>query len=295
MSLGWAPPAQRSGFDRLPVVMQATGEAPVWREIPSELVLEVQITHPEHAWFAELGLTWYALPARLEHAAGRRRAGLTRHPVQRLAPGHRDRHPQLRRHLPRRPDAAAGPALGPGQVDRPHALARPGAGRARRRGAAFLRAGRRVDEGSPRHPARLRRVRGLRTGRGTPRARHVELAGAADLGLVGGSLSPRRRRVDRGDQAQRPRPDRSVEAGAGTPRGTTRRRAEIRRSSGRRPAGVRPVDPPARAAAWAGPEPARSPGVVDAGQIWLPTQPITGISLRAQPYKPSMPFRAYRP
>jgi nitric-oxide synthase, bacterial len=32
-------------------------------EIPRRVVREVQITHPDHPWFVDLGLKWYALPA----------------------------------------------------------------------------------------------------------------------------------------------------------------------------------------------------------------------------------------
>lgn len=63
MGLGWKPPAVRTRFDLLPVIVQMTGQSPEWREIPRELVLEVPIEHPRLAWFAELGLKWYALPA----------------------------------------------------------------------------------------------------------------------------------------------------------------------------------------------------------------------------------------
>jgi nitric-oxide synthase len=31
-------------------------------EFPGEEVAEVEMSHPEHPWFAELGLRWYALP-----------------------------------------------------------------------------------------------------------------------------------------------------------------------------------------------------------------------------------------
>lgn len=73
MSLGWRPPATRSPFDLLPVVVQAAGEKPCFREIPRHLVLEIPIVHPDFPWFAELGLRWYALPAvsgMLMHAGG---------------------------------------------------------------------------------------------------------------------------------------------------------------------------------------------------------------------------------
>ena len=63
LSLGWSPPATRSAFDLLPVIVQAVGETPRWREIPRALVLEIPILHPQFAWFADLGLKWYALPA----------------------------------------------------------------------------------------------------------------------------------------------------------------------------------------------------------------------------------------
>ncbi|XP_070568864.1 nitric oxide synthase 1-like [Ptychodera flava] len=58
--LGWKGRGGR--FDVLPVVLQANGEKPEWFEIPSELVLEVEFSHPKYDWFAELGLRWYALP-----------------------------------------------------------------------------------------------------------------------------------------------------------------------------------------------------------------------------------------
>jgi nitric-oxide synthase len=62
-ALGWRPPEPPTAFDLLPVIVQAAGERPVWREIPRPLVLEVPIVHPEFPWFADLGLRWYALPA----------------------------------------------------------------------------------------------------------------------------------------------------------------------------------------------------------------------------------------
>ncbi len=32
-------------------------------ELPDESILEVPITHPDHAWFADLGLRWHGVPA----------------------------------------------------------------------------------------------------------------------------------------------------------------------------------------------------------------------------------------
>ncbi|MCZ7644659.1 MAG: nitric oxide synthase oxygenase [Planctomycetota bacterium] len=62
-ALGWEPPARRTPFDLLPLIVQAENDAPRWRAIPPELVLEVPIVHPQFAWFEDLQLKWYALPA----------------------------------------------------------------------------------------------------------------------------------------------------------------------------------------------------------------------------------------
>jgi nitric-oxide synthase, bacterial len=59
--LGWAGGAG-TPFDLLPLVIQMPGEAPRLFELPEDAVLEVPISHPEYAWFAELGLKWHALP-----------------------------------------------------------------------------------------------------------------------------------------------------------------------------------------------------------------------------------------
>jgi nitric-oxide synthase len=59
--LGWTPPVERSRFDLLPVILQAGGREPQWREIPKKLVVEVPILHPRFEGFQDLGLKWYAL------------------------------------------------------------------------------------------------------------------------------------------------------------------------------------------------------------------------------------------
>lgn len=59
-ALGWESPGGR--FDILPLVVLSTSGAVSLHEIPADAVLEVPITHPEFAWFAELGLRWYATP-----------------------------------------------------------------------------------------------------------------------------------------------------------------------------------------------------------------------------------------
>ncbi|WP_437679288.1 nitric oxide synthase oxygenase [Sorangium sp. So ce131] len=62
LSLGW-PGGARTRFDLLPIIVQIGDSRPRWFELPPERVLEVPIEHPRHAWFAELGLKWHALPA----------------------------------------------------------------------------------------------------------------------------------------------------------------------------------------------------------------------------------------
>jgi nitric-oxide synthase len=60
--LGWLPPESKGRFDILPLVISCDGCAPKIFELPSDLVLEVPLTHPEFVWFKELGLRWYAVP-----------------------------------------------------------------------------------------------------------------------------------------------------------------------------------------------------------------------------------------
>ncbi|WP_217585854.1 nitric oxide synthase oxygenase [Lentibacillus saliphilus] len=57
---GWK--GQGGPFDVLPLVLQESGGAPQLFDIPSRLILEVPIVHPEIRGFAELGLKWYAVP-----------------------------------------------------------------------------------------------------------------------------------------------------------------------------------------------------------------------------------------
>ena len=60
--LGWSPPARKTAFDVLPLVIQFPGDPPEIFELPSEAVMEVPISHPDYGWFEELGLKWHALP-----------------------------------------------------------------------------------------------------------------------------------------------------------------------------------------------------------------------------------------
>jgi nitric-oxide synthase, bacterial len=65
-SLGWTPPSPMGRFDVLPLVVSGGGEwaekGPQVFDVPSSSVLEVDLAHPDHEWFAELGLRWHALP-----------------------------------------------------------------------------------------------------------------------------------------------------------------------------------------------------------------------------------------
>ncbi|WP_435829043.1 nitric oxide synthase oxygenase [Saccharopolyspora shandongensis] len=62
IGFGWRPPAQRSAFDVLPLVVETAAEGPHMFALPAELVKEVPLSHPELPWFAELGLRWHAVP-----------------------------------------------------------------------------------------------------------------------------------------------------------------------------------------------------------------------------------------
>ena len=59
--LGWRPPSVPGAFDLLPLVIQCGKQLQV-RELPTGVVLEVKLEHPDHEWFQALGLKWYALP-----------------------------------------------------------------------------------------------------------------------------------------------------------------------------------------------------------------------------------------
>ena len=45
--LNWEPPAKKTAFDVLPLVLQANGGTPECFEIPPEIVLECELSHPE--------------------------------------------------------------------------------------------------------------------------------------------------------------------------------------------------------------------------------------------------------
>ncbi|XP_037078549.1 nitric oxide synthase-like protein [Pollicipes pollicipes] len=59
--LGWKSKGTR--FDILPMVLSANAQDPEYFDIPPELIMRVEISHPKYPWFKELGLQWYVLPA----------------------------------------------------------------------------------------------------------------------------------------------------------------------------------------------------------------------------------------
>ncbi|MBP0724015.1 nitric oxide synthase oxygenase [Bacillus sp. RG28] len=58
-SLGWR--GKRTDYDVLPLVFSLNGNEPKWFDIPSDLVMEVPIEHPEYD-FSSLEAKWYAVP-----------------------------------------------------------------------------------------------------------------------------------------------------------------------------------------------------------------------------------------
>lgn len=59
--LGWQAPG--GAWDVLPWVIDTDGDKPQLFDVPSDLVLEVHLTHPDRPDFAALGLRWHAVPA----------------------------------------------------------------------------------------------------------------------------------------------------------------------------------------------------------------------------------------
>ncbi len=63
LELGWQ--GEGTPFDVLPIIVKIGDRPARWFPLPRtpDVVLEVEIEHPEYPWFRELGLRWYALPA----------------------------------------------------------------------------------------------------------------------------------------------------------------------------------------------------------------------------------------
>jgi nitric-oxide synthase, bacterial len=62
LELGWTG-GRGTPFDVLPLVIDDGVGEPELFELPPDAVLEVQLRHPKHEWFADLGLRWHAVPA----------------------------------------------------------------------------------------------------------------------------------------------------------------------------------------------------------------------------------------
>ena len=58
---GWRGKGEH--FDVLPLAIETPAEGVRLYELPERAIREVPITHPEYAWFTELGLRWHAVPA----------------------------------------------------------------------------------------------------------------------------------------------------------------------------------------------------------------------------------------
>jgi nitric-oxide synthase, bacterial len=58
--LGWK--SNNVPFELLPIVIQEKGKPPILRTLHKADVLEVELEHPHHNWFKDLGLKWHALP-----------------------------------------------------------------------------------------------------------------------------------------------------------------------------------------------------------------------------------------
>ncbi|MCA1055980.1 nitric oxide synthase oxygenase [Rossellomorea aquimaris] len=58
--LGWS--GKKTDFDLLPFVVGIGDNEPKWKSIKEELVLEVELRHPDFPWFGDLGLKWYGVP-----------------------------------------------------------------------------------------------------------------------------------------------------------------------------------------------------------------------------------------
>lgn len=62
LAMGWRRPERLGRFDLLPLIITGGGGDTEMIELPADAVHEVPIRHPEHGWFAELRLRWYAVP-----------------------------------------------------------------------------------------------------------------------------------------------------------------------------------------------------------------------------------------
>lgn len=62
VALGWQPPAARTAFDILPIVLRDAGGRRRLYEVPSDLVHEISISHPACPAVEALAMRWYSVP-----------------------------------------------------------------------------------------------------------------------------------------------------------------------------------------------------------------------------------------
>lgn len=60
MKLGWQ--GKGSSYDVLPLVIEIAGADPVYVKVPEDLIMEVDIEHPDYPEMRSLGMKWYAVP-----------------------------------------------------------------------------------------------------------------------------------------------------------------------------------------------------------------------------------------
>ncbi|HEY4021768.1 MAG TPA: nitric oxide synthase oxygenase [Pseudonocardiaceae bacterium] len=63
IEMGWQPPAMRTAFDVLPLLIETPRDGQLLYTLPEQVVHEVPLRHPESAAVTELGLRWHAVPA----------------------------------------------------------------------------------------------------------------------------------------------------------------------------------------------------------------------------------------
>ena len=63
MRHGWTPPATKTAFDTLPIVIDVPGQSPKLYEFADDDVLRVPLEHPAYPAFDALELQWCAIPA----------------------------------------------------------------------------------------------------------------------------------------------------------------------------------------------------------------------------------------
>lgn len=63
VGMGWPRPQPAGRFDVLPLLITGPDGRSRLFDVPPDAVHEVPLRHPEHPWFARLGLRWHSVPA----------------------------------------------------------------------------------------------------------------------------------------------------------------------------------------------------------------------------------------